>query len=1030
VNRYRERLDRESERPSTRHSTSSRRSDGQQFDHYDQQYNTSPDSNTPGGRSSGYPRHLLVSLRGVPEGASMKDIVRVFSEYGNLFTARLDFRRDAHRRDRSSTHSGRAAICYLPIGHNPHSMIRQLLEDRGPVTVIVCQSTVWASKMSQQEIEEHRMLDNECASQEVLLPRFLSQPSPNSAQPDPRLNSNSNNDNSAIGWQRFNAESLELGSEPRRGVYLSFWQPDDNIRMAIDPNKGRVQLEFHFSEVEFRMELRCKSAPCWYRIQRLASVEDHMGDPIKRYVLLLKLTRPPLVERMETRLDEAISNEQMTYNRDNTWRRIVQIRMQEVSDAFRNQPQEALPHDEDKGIVLFGSWLDYRLQFNFNADQRQREQAFINALKNGQIFGLRHLPDDEDARMNPLQGIPVTVSNNPTTTTTSSLPSPSSSMVDDTSYKPLSSAFFTQIDLTITSDLYHYPWQRISQSKLRDAGPEAFPVWYRLEQYITQRQLSEHALDETFFNLLADNITNGVAENALKNLIYRLRDTDDVNQALKDEINRLKSSYEEEDADAEYLSNGSDKEEGQQQQQQQRQTHHAGRIISQHMGRMALPDYCVAIPKVVVTPTKMYVLEPMVETSNRVVRSFSQHADRLLRVQFLDESFFGIRGEAKTHDTIFRRLYSMLLRGIIIGGRHYEFLAFSSSQLREYGCWFIAPKSGEDGINANQVREWMGDFSEYKIIGKLAARMGQCFSSTHMTIELKPDQLTCIKDVQTYDDKYTFSDGVGRMSMAVARAVEEKMGLKELPSAIQFRLGGCKGVLTLHPPLSPVSPHIEYRDSQRKFNSNHRALEVIRTATYTAGALNRQIIVLLTSLGVDGNIILNRMREMMDRINRAMNDRETAIRYLQQSGDEYAVVERMVSMLRVGLLQTREIYLVNMLRVFRAYQLRELKRKANIPIEQSVMLLGVMDEFGVLEPNEIFLQYDHPGYEQPYVPTGRCAVTRNPCFHPGDIRILKAVDKPELRHLKNVIVFSQKGDRDVPSQCSGGDLDGDEFTQV
>ncbi|KAI8053420.1 RNA dependent RNA polymerase-domain-containing protein [Syncephalis plumigaleata] len=665
--------------------------------------------------------------------------------------------------------------------------------------------------------------------------------------------------------------------------------------------------------------------------------------------------------------------------------------------------------------------------------------------------------------MNPLQGIPATVSNNNSNNNNNNVniqaspsPSPSVSMIDtsSTQLSSSSSTFFTNIDLTITTDLYHYPWQRISKSRLRNVGPEAFPVWYRLEQYITQRQLSEHALDETFFNLLASNVKGSVAENALKNLIHRLRDTDDVNQALEREINRLKSIREEEDVDTEeYLLDGisgidgekpekdgddddndeddkEDKKDEEESGKQRQKVHPAGRIISQHMSRMALPDYCVAIPKVVVTPTKMYVLEPMVETSNRVVRSFSQHADRLLRVQFLDESFFGIRGEAKTHDMIFRRLFSMLLRGIVVGGRHYEFLAFSSSQLREYGCWFIAPKSGEDGINANKVREWMGDFSEYKIIGKLAARMGQCFSSTRMTIELAPDQLTCIDDVKSSDDKYMFSDGVGRMSVAVARAVEEKMGLKELPSAIQFRLGGCKGVLTLHPPLSPASPHIEYRESQRKFNSDHRALEVIRTANYTAGALNRQIIVLLTCLGVDGNIILNRMREMMDRINRAMNDRETAIRYLQQSGDEYEVVERMVSMLRVGLLQTREIYLVNMLRVFRAYQLRELKRKANIPIEQSVMLLGVMDEFGVLEPDEIFLQYDHPGYEQPYVPTGRCAVTRNPCFHPGDIRLLKAVDKPELRHLKNVIVFSQKGYRDVPSQCSGGDLDGDEFTCI
>lgn len=33
----------------------------------------------------------------------------------------------------------------------------------------------------------------------------------------------------------------------------------------------------------------------------------------------------------------------------------------------------------------------------------------------------------------------------------------------------------------------------------------------------------------------------------------------------------------------------------------------------------------------------------------------------------------------------------------------------------------------------------------------------------------------------------------------------------------------------------------------------------------------------------------------------------------------------------------------------------------------------------------------------------------------GDVRRTFAVDRPELRHLKNVIVFSVKGDRDLPN---------------
>ena len=54
-------------------------------------------------------------------------------------------------------------------------------------------------------------------------------------------------------------------------------------------------------------------------------------------------------------------------------------------------------------------------------------------------------------------------------------------------------------------------------------------------------------------------------------------------------------------------------------------------------------------------------------------------------------------------------------------------------------------------------------------------------------------------------------------------------------------------------------------------------------------------------------------------------------------------------------------------------------------------------------------------------------VTRNPCLNPGDVRLLQGVDRPELRHLYNVVVFSSKGERPTCKKMSGGDLDGDVY---
>ena len=59
--------------------------------------------------------------------------------------------------------------------------------------------------------------------------------------------------------------------------------------------------------------------------------------------------------------------------------------------------------------------------------------------------------------------------------------------------------------------------------------------------------------------------------------------------------------------------------------------------------------------------------------------------------------------------------------------------------------------------------------------------------------------------------------------------------------------------------------------------------------------------------------------------------------------------------------------------------------------------------------------------------TGDLMVTRNPCLHPGDIRVLTAVNRPELSHLYNVVVFSSKGTRPMCNMMAGGDLDGDVY---
>lgn len=85
-----------------------------------------------------------------------------------------------------------------------------------------------------------------------------------------------------------------------------------------------------------------------------------------------------------------------------------------------------------------------------------------------------------------------------------------------------------------------------------------------------------------------------------------------------------------------------------------------------------------------------------------------------------------------------------------------------------------------------------------------------------------------------------------------------------------------------------------------------------------------------------------------------------------------------------------------------------------------------MDETGFLQEGQVYIPIQTEN--GPATVEGRVVVTRSPALHPGDVQVAEAVDVPEnspLTALHNCLVFSSKGQRDLPSQLSGGDLDGD-----
>lgn len=447
-----------------------------------------------------------------------------------------------------------------------------------------------------------------------------------------------------------------------------------------------------------------------------------------------------------------------------------------------------------------------------------------------------------------------------------------------------------------------------------------------------------------------------------------------------------------------------------------------------------IPTSCVMMHSVTITPTTIYVNPVQVEVSNRVIRKYNEISDRFLRVRFTDEVYWGRLHNQNDNNgaAVYDRVRRAMVHGIRLGGRHYSFLACGNSQFREHGAYFLAPTSN---VTVNDIRQWMGYFTHIREIPKYVARIGQCFSTTRAvnSIGLQP-QILEIDDIVR--NGYNFTDGVGKISKFLAAMVSQELHLgKHPPSVFQFRMGGCKGILAVDPTILG-SRTVCIRPSQKKFNTDYNQLEIIRTSAFATAYLNKQIILVLSALGIADDVFVSKIKNQLASINQAMKDNALAITMLQQNVDFNQTTLLISKAIQNGL--RGDSFVDSMLHLWRAWILKFLKEKTNLFIPQGAFLLGCIDETNTLQMNddesgdgglpEIFLQVPDMKQRGSYkVITGRCILARNPSLHPGDVRIVQAVECPSLNHLRDVVVFAQNGKRDLPNMCSGGDLDGDDF---
>ncbi|OCK84898.1 RdRP-domain-containing protein [Lepidopterella palustris CBS 459.81] len=438
------------------------------------------------------------------------------------------------------------------------------------------------------------------------------------------------------------------------------------------------------------------------------------------------------------------------------------------------------------------------------------------------------------------------------------------------------------------------------------------------------------------------------------------------------------------------------------------------------------------VHKVTVSPCGIFLAGPEPESTNRVLRKYPDYADHFLRVVFADENGDSIHfdGRASQQRIFHERFKKILDHGIDIGGRLFTFLGFSHSSLRSQTCWFMAPLVSECKlVFASQVIQELGDFTQFRSPAKCAARIGQAFSNTTAAISIREEQLMMVADIER--NGRVFSDGCGTISRDLLKKVWRgyALGNETKPKVLQIRFAGAKGVISLDDRLT--GNQLCIRPSMNKFHgANVSDIEICSAATRRLPMyLNRQFIKILEDLGVEAEVFLHLQATMVESLKRITLSARNAATFLEwlRVGVSAKTPNLIGYLGDLGLRFQDDGFLKDVVEIAALSQLREIKHRSRILVEHGMTLFGIMDETGILEEGQVYIVADVPLSPQWVV------ITRAPALHPGDIQVAKCVEVPPnspLSKLQNCVVFSQKGVRDLPSQLSGGDLDGDLYNVI
>lgn len=199
--------------------------------------------------------------------------------------------------------------------------------------------------------------------------------------------------------------------------------------------------------------------------------------------------------------------------------------------------------------------------------------------------------------------------------------------------------------------------------------------------------------------------------------------------------------------------------------------------------------------------------------------------------------------------------------------------------------------------------------------------------------------------------------------------------------------------------------------------------------------LNRQTIKIMEDMGVEDSFFLDLQSQEIERLRKITTSAANAAKFLTSHsiGDRCHLSWLIKKLHSINLEFRSDRFLCDVLEMSVLMEVKTLKHRARYPVPNGLTLYGIMDETGILEENQIFCIFRDEKGTKKVVTKKNVMITRAPALHPGDIQMLEAVNVPAdspLLQLTNCICFSQKGERDLPSKLSGGDLDGDLYNII